>query len=54
MTGDARTLRAKRNRWVTAVAYPVLLARKVLASPVTLANGESIQVIYEISSVYPA
>jgi len=32
----------------------VLMARKVLASPVTLTNGESIQVIYEISSVFPA
>jgi len=31
-----------------------LLARKVLASPVTLENSESLQVIYEISSVYPA
>jgi hypothetical protein len=36
-----------------AIAY-VLMARKVLASPVTLANGESLQAIYEISSVFPA
>ena len=38
---------------LTDLSYTYLMSRKVLASPVTLANGESLQVIYNISQVLP-